>query len=262
MRIICARESLYELQETVFSMLSGVNDPQFLTAKLCGGTALARFWLNHRVSYDLDFFLPEGFNATKLSAAIKSAGINMSVVDLVDGLKIANQLHGYINHNGNSLKVSFIEDAYFDLYPTIECRLGQQVVRTEQIEGLYHRKLRTVSGHVADGDSPDGGRQTSRDLFDLYVLAKEHSPILGFMKTLPYEFPRAAFCNGIASMPWFDLMQELSEIDASEKWRHIKDVQVLQDALFEEIGATVIVDSLEDEGVATPKSERSRRGPR
>ena len=29
--------------------------------RLCGGTALSRFHLKHRISYDLDFFVPAGF---------------------------------------------------------------------------------------------------------------------------------------------------------------------------------------------------------
>ncbi len=245
-------QALYALQDAVFALLAQMQDPQFAAAKLCGGTALARFWLHHRVSWDLDFFLPEGFNATRLASAIKSAGIKLTVLDLVDGLKIANQLHGTVSHNGSDLKVSFIEDAYYDLYPALERQLGGVPVKTEPIEGLYHRKLRTVSGHVADGEQPDGGRQAARDLFDLYVLSRAHSPILEFMQTLPYEFPKAAFCNGIASMPWFDLMQELGEIDADARWHAAKDIEFLQNALFDAIGATTLAQPSEDEPTPAP----------
>lgn len=244
--------ALYALQDAVFALLCGMNDAQFAKAKLCGGTALARFWLHHRVSYDLDFFLPEGFSAFKLSSAIKRAGIALTVLDLVDGLKVANQLRGTIRHQGSELKVSFIEDAYYDVYPLLERKLGTEIVNTEALDGLYHRKLRTVCGHVADGECPDGGRQTSRDLFDLYVLSKECCSILDFIKTLPYEFPTAAFCNGIASMPWFDLMQELAEINADTRWQEAQHIGFLQDALFNEIGATRI-DELLEQGLDVPQ---------
>ncbi len=49
-------KALYQLQEDVLERLQTMGDPQFEQAKLCGGTALARCWLDHRVSYDLDFF--------------------------------------------------------------------------------------------------------------------------------------------------------------------------------------------------------------
>jgi len=65
---------------------------------LCGGTALSRCWLGHRVSYDLDFFLPEGFDARKMATALKDAGISFETRDIVDDLSKANQLHGYAIH--------------------------------------------------------------------------------------------------------------------------------------------------------------------
>ena len=110
-------EDIYPLQEAVLVRLQSMNDPQLSVAKLCGGTALSRCWLDHRVSFDLDFFLPEGFKAGELAVAMKKAGINFRTKDIVDDLKRANQLHGYISHEGRLLKVSFVEDAYFTLFP-------------------------------------------------------------------------------------------------------------------------------------------------
>ena len=121
-----------------------MNDPQLAAAKLCGGTALSRCWLSHRVSHALDFFLPEGFNAGSLAVALKRAGIDFEAKDLVDGFDRANQLHGYVLLDGQRLKVSFMEDAYFSLFPVQEAAMGTDTVRTEAVQGLYHRKLRTV----------------------------------------------------------------------------------------------------------------------
>lgn len=45
-------KELYNLQNLVLSDLSRLNTPFYLT----GGTALSRYYLNHRHSDDLDFF--------------------------------------------------------------------------------------------------------------------------------------------------------------------------------------------------------------
>lgn len=236
------KEALYELQELVLARLRAMAGGQMSKFKLCGGTALARCWLDHRVSYDLDLFLPHGFNAFALSKELKSAGFSYETTSIVEDSRKANQLHGYVIQNGRRLKVSFIEDAYFDLFPVIQKPFGRLSVETEDIAGLYHRKLRTVSGSGMEGDSFEGGRQKARDLFDLYVLSKSHSPIREFMDSLPYQYPSDAFDNGIVSMPWHELTDELSEIICAQEWAAAKDIGFLQNALFEQIGATTVED--------------------
>ena len=164
----------------------------------------------------------------------------------MDGLDKANQLHGYVLLDGQRLKVSFMEDAYFPLFPVLEAAMGTGTVRTEAVQGLYHRKLRTVSGHATQGDSFEGGRQKARDLFDLYVLSQVVMPIRPFMATLPYAFPSSAFDNGLASMPWFELMDELDEIICDPRWNEARAVDFLQNALYAQIGASLIVDGSDD----------------
>ena len=235
---------LYPLQEAVLARLQNMGDSQFKSAKLCGGTALARCWLAHRVSYDLDFFLKEGFRSAEIATVLKKSGIVYETKDIVDDPKKANQLHGYILHEGERLKVSFVEDAYFDIYPGVLKQFGGLTVLTEDVPGLYHRKLRTVAGGGSEGDSFEGGRQKARDLFDLHVLSSSFMPIKVFMQSLPYSFPSDAFDNGLANMPWFDLMDELEEIVCDSKWDQAKDVNFLQTALYEQIGATTVLDDI------------------
>jgi hypothetical protein len=67
------------------------------------------------------------------------------------------------------------------------------------------------------------------------------------MVTLPYSFPSDAFDNGLVSMPWFDLMDELEEILCATQWEQAKDVNFLQNALFMQIGATFVLDDLTQE---------------
>lgn len=186
-------KELYQLQEDVLGRLQVMGDAQFDQAKLCGGTAMARCWLGHRVSYDLDFFLPEGFDAGKMATALKAAEIGFETIDIVDDPRKANQLHGYAMHQGQRLRASFIEDAYFNVYPPVKKGFGALRVTTERIAGLYHRKLRTVAGGGSEGDSFEGGRQKARDLFDLHVLSVAVMPIKPFMASLPYAFPAGGY---------------------------------------------------------------------
>ena len=237
-----SKQTLYALQDAVIARLQAMNDAQWASAKLCGSTALARFCLDHRISYDLNFVIPEGFKAGALAVALKKAGIDFETQSLVDDARLANQLHGYVVHQGQRLKVSFIEDAYSALYPVLKKKLAKAMVQTECVEALYHRKLRTVSGPAREGDSFAGGRQTARDLFDLYVLSQRVMPLRPFMQSLPYAFPSAAFDNGLAHMPWFELMDELAEISCDAQWAQAKDVSFLQNALYQQIVAGIILD--------------------
>lgn len=260
------REDLYPLQEAVLSRLQSMGDSQFNESKLCGGTALSRCWMEHRLSYDLDFFLPYGFKASDMAIALKKAGFEYETKDIVDDPRKANQLHGYVIHDGQRLKVSFVEDAYFETFPAVEMKFGNLTVRTEEIPGLYHRKLRTVAGSGTEGDSVEGGRQKARDLFDLHVLSVEFQPVREFMNSLPYAFPSDAFDNGLASMPWFDLMDELEEIACADKWNQAKDIFYLQNALYEQIGATTLGDEMDgddaQESDPIPHSTPKRGGGR
>jgi hypothetical protein len=233
-------QGLYQLQNAVLADLRRVENTQFAAAKLCGGTALSRCWLGHRLSYDLDFFLPYGFKAREMAESLKKAGVAFEVHDMVDDARIANQLHGYMSVGGEWLKVSFMEDAYFELFPAVDREIDAGLsVRTEEIPGLYHRKLRTVAGNAEEGHEVVGGRQKARDLFDLYVLAESFQPIRPFIQSLPYTFPSEAFDNGLVSMPWFDLVDELGEINCAPNWVRATDVAFLQQALFEQIGAVL-----------------------
>jgi hypothetical protein len=204
--------------------------------------------------------------AIALSVSLKKGGIQVEVTDIVEDRYKANQLHGFVVHKGERLKVSFIEDAYFDVYPVIVKELGGLAVRTESVEGLYHRKLRTVCGRLNEGSEVVGGRQTARDLFDLYVLSKACMPIREFIATLPCAFPTDAFDNGLSGMPWLDLAEELHQIRCAPAWEEAKDMARLQDALYAEIGATALDefaggdDSGGDEDRLAAKAFRSGAG--
>ena len=255
---IMDKDALYRLQDRVIADLQRLPADSFAHAKLCGGTALSRCWLDHRISYDLDFFFPEGFRAQSLAMALKKAGVRYVVHDMVDDPHKANQLHGQVVSARERLKVSFVEDAYFSVFPPITKPWGALAVQTESVEGLYHRKLRTVAGSGQEGEGVLGGRQTARDVFDLYVLSQTVMPLRPFMDTLPYAFPITAFEEGLAAMRWFDLVPELQEILCAPRWNAAKNAGVLQEALFAQLDITAGFDDPQDDGGQDPSA--SSRG--
>lgn len=225
--------------------------------KLCGGTALSRFYLRHRISYDLDFFVPGGvgFNAQlladRIASKVKIQGLHVTH----DAVK-ADQLHFFVPiHGGEAIKMSFVEDMYAATFPPTPSGLSIDGIdiQTESIHGLYHRKLRTVVGWAdTDAVMPSGGRQTARDMFDLFVLSQEVMPLRPFIESLPYAFPLEAFTGGMALMPWFEMAEELSQTFAAPAWNAGKDVSTVRDHLFKELGMVELPPMLSDDGVGRP----------
>ena len=204
--------TLYKAQDAildkVFPSLAQIGIPNCI---LAGGTALARYYLHHRVSYDLDFFVSGKFSPEKLSIALGKIGINLSDVHFESGGVLVHQLHGYANADGSTVKISFVEDVYEDMWP--KKKFGNVI--TEEIGGLYHRKLRALSGS-GYGKSTKGARQTARDLLDAYVLSSQVQSTQGFLSESNRHganYPQDAFCANILSMPWFELMDEFDSLE-------------------------------------------------
>lgn len=255
-------------QNRALEILLPILDASFMSqVKLCGGTALSRFYLQHRISYDLDFFVPEeiGFNSQSMADLIASKTKIHGLELTSDDVK-ANQLHFFLPMpNGSSIKVSFVEDMYAKTFPPVNSVLevaGRTIV-TESVEGLYHRKLRTVVGWAdAHAQYPAGGRQTARDMFDLYVLSQVVKPLEPFIDSLPYAFPFEAFVSGMAAMPWFDLKDELEQTIASPNWQQGKFVDVIKNHLFSEISMNELPENFEQDHEEASRAKPNAEKPR
>ena len=194
---------------------------------LCGGTALSRCYLHHRISYDLDFFVDGEFNPEIFAVKLGKKGIHLDDIQYEKSGNFVYQLFGFSNIDDVKLKVSFIEDSYPDMFPCSVILVGESKFNVESIEGLYHRKLRTITGS-GYGDRPTDGRQTARDLFDLYLLDLSLKPIPEFIaeiNKLGANFPEKAFLSGLAAMPWIDMMDEFEQLDLNVSNPHLRDVK-------------------------------------
>ncbi len=147
---------------------------------LAGGTALA-FHLQHRFSEDLDFFSRayDPLTAGKIMKHIKSetgssfyfdseipknkktAGMKVFFLDLGDGI---------------SMKVDFVEDIFKDGIDVLDGILS--------LKNIYLMKIFAAIGMKAGtslvGRVVAGGRQSVKDLYDLYTLSKEYEPLPKF----------------------------------------------------------------------------------
>lgn len=182
---------------------------------LCGGTALAREYLKHRVSYDLDFFVHSSFDPQRVLTLLGQNKINFENIEIENGGKFVSQCFGLWDYEGQKVKISFIEDSFPDMFDLRPITFADTQIKTEVLNGLYHRKLRTITG-VTQTDLPQGGRQAARDLFDLFILDKTVKPIPQFIDEINSQganFMEKAFSSGLGSMQWNDLMDEFNEID-------------------------------------------------
>ena len=207
-------QALYYAQEKFIEMMGHVESFGF-NIVLCGGTALARVYLHHRISYDLDFFVDGKFDPERLAFQLGRQGLQLSEIQSESGNHFVHQLFGFYQVNEVKLKVSFIEDSYTGMFPSKNMALGDVFFNIETIEGLYHRKLRTVSGS-GYGDKPVDGRQVARDLFDLFMLDRMIKPIPVFITEINKSganFPEKAFIAGLAAMPWIDMMDDFEQLD-------------------------------------------------
>jgi len=234
---------LYVLQEKIWRHVFEHEERLGISnVLLCGGTALARFYLDHRVSYDLDFFVPSRFSPEALQSQLKKIGLEIVGAHMHGGDDYCRQLKGLVSDGKTSVRVDFIEDIYEGMFDVAE----KNGAKTEVLDGLYHRKIRTVSGMFLKDGSIKGGRQTARDVFDLYVLGQSAEPLSTFIDRINQQganIPLDGLLTGIISMQWIDLLDEFDELTVDDKWAHC-DLKVIRTYLEKEV---LLLQNLKDQ---------------
>lgn len=224
-----AYERLYKRQDKILRKVFNAEKDLFPGARviLVGGTALARCYLQHRASYDLDFFVNARFDPVVVQRRLSNARVRLQTVEIANDPMFAAELHGVADVDGEPLRVSIVEDIYADMFP-VKTVGG---IRTEAVEGLYHRKIRTVTGSgegVASSTGrmvQAGARQTARDLFDLYVLSNEIKPLMEFVREINRHgagVPEALLVSGLRKVRWMELMDEFEMLEVAERYAGIK----------------------------------------
>jgi hypothetical protein len=127
---------------------------------LTGGTALAEFYLGHRISYDLDFFTSEEALIVPFSRQVtalrSSYDFDVSVMR-----RFASYVEFKVTHEGQDLKVDLALDSPFRFAPPVLSAYG---VRVNAFEDLRVDKLLAYYG-----------RAEPRDAVDLYFILQQAS---------------------------------------------------------------------------------------
>jgi hypothetical protein len=148
---------LTPIQKTFLEIFSGLPDKaQFY---LTGGTALAEYYLGHRLSFDLDFFtgvenlvLPVSY---QIEAICQKKGLNLKVVR-----RFSSFVQFLFEKDTESLKIDLALDSPYRLAPTVESPDG---ILINNYTDLRIDKLLAYFG-----------RAEPRDAVDLYfILQKE-----------------------------------------------------------------------------------------
>ncbi len=172
---------LRKTQERIFKLVAD----KYPEVYLVGGTAIS-FRYNHRISEDLDFFTQNytqklhrgivatitwetGYKHTLVAEETRNQYLNMAVYEF----RITKDL---------SLKIDFVSDYVKLIEPNNKDGMAS-------ITDIYYRKLLAVTGWNSRvsvvGGKLAGGRQKTKDLFDVFTLS-------GRVELLSEWFPKFA----------------------------------------------------------------------
>ena len=150
------RGILSDFQKAFLRLFAGLADQEHFY--LTGGTALAEYYLAHRLSYDLDLFTSEAELILPFSyqveQAVHSAGMEITVVR-----RFATFVEFLVIQNENTLKVDLALDSPFRFSPA---ELGDAGVMVNDFQDIQTDKTLAFFG-----------RAEPRDAIDLYFLLQK-----------------------------------------------------------------------------------------
>jgi predicted nucleotidyltransferase component of viral defense system len=150
-------EQLYPLQDSFLKFFDAQNQNQFY---LTGGTALSRFYYQHRYSEDLDFFSgTELKNFREVLTKILDAAREKNFLIEVDTIS-DHFLRVYAKEKKASLKIDFVNEAAFhwgplNRFPAFSC--------VDNEKNILSNKISCIS------------RYEVKDIVDIWVLARRLS---------------------------------------------------------------------------------------
>ncbi|HCT86510.1 MAG: hypothetical protein A2X11_09340 [Bacteroidetes bacterium GWE2_42_24] len=147
---------LYQLQDKFLTWWLTLRMPFYLT----GGTALGRFYLHHRYSEDLDFFINADPAFFGYIAILKQKLGGYFTLDPDQSLFTNDFARFYITDNQIRLKIEFVNDVGYYAGNTFDYRFG---------------KLDCPLNIIANKLSAVVGRDEPKDVFDIIHMALNYS---------------------------------------------------------------------------------------
>jgi len=146
---------LYQLQDRILGILKGNLDPFYLT----GGTALGRYYLGHRYSDDLDFFVNTDDRFKELTVKIYVLLQKQVHVDTGSTIDADEFVRIWIDEEVR-MKLEFVND--------ITSREGETIV-------LHHITLDNPLNILANKLGAILNRDEAKDIFDIVTMADNYS---------------------------------------------------------------------------------------
>ncbi len=210
--------------------IAGLVTKNFEKYYLTGGTALS-FYFNHRFSEDLDFFTqryrkeePERI----MNFVSGETGFKFKLEAKQDGPKLIPMRVYFLElKRGCVLKIDFVQDFQKNIQ-----RIKDGL---HSLEDIYYRKISAGLGLVRKEDATGrvihAGRQSVKDLFDLYYLSKHYKPLSDFFFEY-FSYDKAegfiAWYRGFNRMDLkIELLDLVPKVDTNEVIRYL-DSEILQ----------------------------------
>lgn len=173
--------AIFEYQDRVLQTLKDQAEPFYLA----GGTALAKFYFQHRDSYDLDFF-SQHYSLAKVQFLVrlieKTTNKKMKLVQENHSKGFARlSVYDLILGSKKALKIDFVEDVVPLLKPLKQID-GIDIL---SLDDIYLRKIHAISGILPELDKVGkkrflGGRAEAKDFYDVYQLSSTHRRLSQF----------------------------------------------------------------------------------
>jgi len=199
---------------------------QFGQYYLTGGTALS-FYFAHRFSEDLDFFTQtykkEDPDRIMEFIAQETGFAFRLEADQDDPKLIPMKVYFLELKRGCILKIDFVQD--------FQRNIKRIKNGLHSMEDIYCRKISAAAGTVQKQDATGRvihtGRQSAKDLFDLYYLSKQHQPLSEFFfEYFSYDTTERliAWYRGFNRMTLkVELMDLVPRVDPAEVMRSLDD---------------------------------------
>lgn len=168
-------------QDRVLKLLADKIDDFYLV----GGTALSRYYFQHRISEDLDFFTQD-YSSARIKEIISYLSENLNQkIELKaeqtgkDG-KVKMVVY-YIAGDKEWLRIDFVQDY---LKPNQPCKKINGIF-VLSLHDIYLHKIYTLIGSAENtnliGRIVATGREEAKDFYDLYFLSHTFSPLSEFI---------------------------------------------------------------------------------
>ncbi len=216
-------EAILHAQKKILEVVAG----QYPQVYLVGGTGIGLLY-HHRFSEDLDFFMQTFTGKIHLEITKyirRKTGFSFGLITEEKRRKfLPMAIYEFDLGSGAILKVDFVKDVVPIIYP-------RDANGIANIEDIYYRKILAVIGWKAGesviGSAMAGGRQKTKDLFDVFYLSN-HVHCLS--EWFPRYFDRDAYGRLAA---WYfavsrqkatmELLDLVSDCDTKAVFRHLDD---------------------------------------